>query len=72
MVIHKYILNGHAINEPQTIRMPKGAKLLDIQFQDYQPVVWAEVNHEAKLEKPSHYYRKDSSLLYEMRRWSMD
>lgn len=43
MKIYKYRLDFTIINEPQTVPMPSGARILDVQFQDGALVAWAEV-----------------------------
>lgn len=50
-VIYKYPLGKIQHNSVIEIEMPKGAKVLDIQMQNGDPVVWAIVNPKHSLRK---------------------
>jgi len=49
MRIYKYRLSSSCINEMQTVSMPIGSKILDVQFMENQLVLWAEVDPEAEV-----------------------
>lgn len=46
--IHKYQV---AVEDEQRVRMPKGARILDVQAQGPFPCIWAIVDTEAELEE---------------------
>lgn len=65
--IWKYPLD---ITDNQTLKMPKGAKILSIQNQTHSPTIWALVDTEAELETryincygTGHYINEDLSKL---------
>jgi hypothetical protein len=47
LVIHKYVL---VVEDEQTLRLPKDARILSVQFQGSGPVLWALVDPEAERE----------------------
>ena len=54
-VIHKYMMGVVGHNSVVEIDMPKGAKILDIQIQHNQPVIWAVVNPKHKEHKHTYH-----------------
>jgi len=55
MKIYKYTLNPRAIDVPQTVELPAGAKVISAGVQRGEMVLWAEVSVDARPMKRSFY-----------------
>lgn len=53
ITIYKYSFN---VNDSIKIKMPKGAKILDVQTQMNTPCIWVEVDTKQNIQETRHFY----------------